>query len=108
MKKETRIIEINQNFCQQSVITIKIEKPEFYPGEVSERSKERRDFFLLTISTSIILICSPPLGPILFSLSGSSIFPSSFNTKVPRQGFIYVNITWASSAPTKISGTPIK
>jgi hypothetical protein len=41
MRKETSIIEIKQNLCQKSVITIKIEKQEFCPGNVSERGEER-------------------------------------------------------------------
>ena len=30
MRKENRIIEIKQNFCQKFEITIKIEKQEYY------------------------------------------------------------------------------
>ena len=37
MRKETHIIEIKQNFCQKSVITIKIEKEEFYPCKIFKR-----------------------------------------------------------------------
>jgi hypothetical protein len=50
MRKGARIIEIKQNFCPKSEINIKIENQEFRPGEVSERSKERRDFFLAILA----------------------------------------------------------
>jgi len=43
LRKEISIIEIKQKICRKSVITIKMEKQEFYLGKVPERNKERRD-----------------------------------------------------------------
>jgi len=42
LRKETSIIEIKQNFCQKSVITIKTKKEEFFLGKVSERINFRK------------------------------------------------------------------
>jgi hypothetical protein len=42
LRKESHIKEIWQNFYQKFAAPFKMKKQEFRPGEVSERSKERR------------------------------------------------------------------
>ena len=80
LRKETRIIEIKQNFRQKSVIYIKMEKQKFYPGKVSERSSERRALFLLTIFLHSVSFTSL----VKLSFKPSNSVPAIRNCKTER------------------------
>jgi len=50
LRKRAHLKEIGRNFYQKFATPFKIEKQEFRPGKVSERSKERRDSFLAILA----------------------------------------------------------
>jgi hypothetical protein len=50
LRKSAHLKEIGRKFYQKFATPFKMKKPEFHHGEVSERSKERRDSFLAILA----------------------------------------------------------